>query len=138
MQFILKSTTGDNIRFNCYTEDAPVTSAAFMSILPFARTFFHARISGQEIWIDNAPELDIIQENASVFTQPGEVVISPISPSRNKIAKCMGIFYGEGKLVDGGNIFGKVVEEDFELLQTLGDRIWRSGAEVLTFESGVE
>jgi hypothetical protein len=30
----------------------------------------YAGISGQEIWIDNAIEPDIIQENASVFTAP--------------------------------------------------------------------
>ena len=46
----------------------------------------------------------------------------------------MGIFYGEGKLLDGGNIFAKVVEDDFKLLKTLGDTIWRNGAQDLRFE----
>jgi hypothetical protein len=50
---------GDNkiLRFKFYTEAAPVTSNAFIKELPFSRIFFHARVSGQEIWIDNAPEL---------------------------------------------------------------------------------
>ncbi|MBK9734428.1 MAG: DUF3830 family protein [Saprospiraceae bacterium] len=68
-----KISTKDNleIRFELYINAAPITSVAFQSILPFTRTFYHARVSGQEIWIDDVPKLDIIQENASVFTEPG-------------------------------------------------------------------
>jgi hypothetical protein len=117
-----------------YHDAAPLTAAAFIKALPFKRTFFHARISGQEIWIDDAPKLDVQQENVSVFTEPGEIVIGSVKPSRNKIAGFMGIFYGEGKLLDGGNIFGKVFEEDMPLLVTLGDAIWRQGAQELVFE----
>jgi hypothetical protein len=82
----------------------------------------------------DSPELNIIQENSSVFTEPGEIVIAPVSPSRNKISKCMGIFYGEGRLLDCGNIFGTVVEEDLHLMKILGDGIWRQGGQELNFE----
>jgi hypothetical protein len=46
-----KITTADNveIRFEFYLDLAPVTSKAFLCILPFTRTFQHARVSGQEI-----------------------------------------------------------------------------------------
>ena len=66
--------------------------------------------------------------------KPGEIVIAPIRPVRNKITGCIGIFYGEGQLLDCGNIFGKVWEEDLPLLEALGDAIWRNGAQELTFE----
>ena len=132
--FIIRTAKNQIIRFQFYTDTAPLTSAAFAKALPFSKRFFHAKISGQEIWIDNAPELDIIQENASVFANPGEIVIGPLRPARNKIAKCIGIFYGDGKLLDCGNIFGKVFEEDLPLLKTLGDVIWRHGAQDLIFE----
>lgn len=46
----------------------------------------------------------------------------------------MGIFYGEGKLVDCGNIFGKVVDEDMALLKDLGEKIWMQGEQELQFE----
>ena len=132
--FIIKTQNDETIRFRYYTSEAPLTTAAFEKTLPFSRIFFHARVSGEEIWIDDAPALDIIQENASVFAQPGEIVIAPLKPARNRIIHCMGIFYGEGKLVDCGNIFGKVVDEDLPLLKKLGDSIWRQGAQVLVFE----
>ena len=115
-------------------EDAPATSRAFSALLPFTRTLIHARVSGQEIWTDDAPVLDIIQENASVFTEPGEVVYGPLKPTRAKTSNCMGIYYGEGRGLDCCNIFAKVFEEDMPMLKQLGENIWKKGAEELIFE----
>lgn len=129
-----KITTSDNLetKFELYLDTAPVTSKAFLSILPFTRTFYHARVSGQEIWIDDVPKLDIIQENASVFTEPGEVVFGPTKPIRAKTANCFGIYYGDGKGLDACNIFAKVVESDKQKLVDLGNKIWRTGSQILT------
>lgn len=132
--FILKTPADKIIRFQFYEKDAPVTCSAFASLLPFKRTFLHARVSGQEIWIDNAPELDIIQENASVFAEPGEVVFGPLKPKRTKTANCMGIYYGDGKGFDCCNIFAKVFDEDLGLLVSLGNEIWKNGTQELAFE----
>jgi len=132
--FILKTSDGQMIRFKFYSEEAPVTCAAFAQLLPFTRIFFHARVSGQEIWIDNAPPLDIIQENASVFTEPGEVVYGPLKPKRTKTSNCMGIYYGEGRGLDCCNIFAKVFDEDLALLKAVGDIIWKNGVQELAFE----
>ncbi len=132
--FKVQTKKGHIIRFALYTEDAPVTAEAFLQTLPYKRTFYHARTSGQEIWTDNAPELDIIQENASVFPKSGEIVIGPKRPLRNAVAGCMGIFYGDGKGLDCSNIFGKVFEEDMELLVALGNEIWKHGEQELVFE----
>lgn len=129
-----KITTQDNqeIRFELYIDAAPVTSEAFLGILPFTSTFYHARVSGQEIWIDDGPKLDIIQENASVFVEPGEVVFGPAKPLRSKTANCFGIYYGEGKGLDACNIFASVIEIDKQKLSELGKRIWKNGAQELT------
>lgn len=129
-----KVTTSDNteIRFTFYYDAARVTAEAFAGTLPFTRVFRHARVSGQEIWIDDVPKLDIIQENASVFTQPGEAVFGPSKPERAKTAGCFGIYYGEGKGLDACNIFARVTESDMHKLAELGNRIWRCGSEELT------
>ena len=132
--FIIKTKANEVIRFRFYNEAAPVTVNAFTAILPFKRSFMHARVSGQEIWIDNAMELDIIQENASVFSEPGEVVYGPLKPLRAKTSNCMGIYYGEGRGLDCCNIFAKVFDEDMALLKQLGENIWKKGAQELIFE----
>lgn len=125
----------EEIQFVFYTDTAPVTSKAFAELLPFTRIFFHARVSGQEIWIDNVPQLDIIQENASVFTEPGEAVFGPAKPLRSKTANCFGIYYGEGKGLDACNIFAKVKDSDKQKLAELGNNIWKYGSLELTIAS---
>lgn len=133
--FKLTTPNGTEIRFHLYRDAAPITSQAFLTLLPFTRTFYHARVSGQEIWIDDVPPLDIIQENASVFTEPGEVVFGPRHPARAKTANCFGIYYGEGRGLDACNIFAKVWDEDRDKLTALGQRIWSGGAQVLTISA---
>ncbi len=127
--FRLRISEGTLIHFSYYLKDAPVTAKAFHALLPFQKTFYHARVSGQEIWLDNLSPLAIVQENASVFTHPGEVVLGPATPARNKTANCLGIYYGEGKGLDAANIFAAVYPEEAGLLKTLGNTIWEKGAQ---------
>jgi hypothetical protein len=134
MGFIVKTADDIIIRFDFYLNSAQVTSEAFAATLPFSRTFVHARVSGSEIWTDDAPQLHIIQENASVFVKPGEVVIGPLNPRRAKTSGCMGIYYGEGRGLDACNIFAKVQDDDFNALKKLGEKIWKEGAQRLTFD----
>ncbi len=125
----------EEIYFKFYLDEAPVTSKAFQEILPFTSVFYHARVSGQEIWIDNVPALDIIQENASVFAEPGEVVVGPSKPTRIKTANCFGIYYGKGKGLDAANIFARVIDADLKKLEELGNRIWKDGPQELRIEA---
>jgi len=132
--FKIVTKEGTEIHFKFYLDDAPVTCKAFEEILPFTRMFYHARVSGHEIWIDNVPPLDIIQENASVFAGPGEVVVGPSKPSRVKTANCFGIYYGEGRGLDAANIFARVIDADMKKLEDLGDSIWKNGPQELRIE----
>jgi hypothetical protein len=133
--FKIVTKDGTEISFKFYLDEAPVTSKAFQQILPFTRKFYHARVSGKEIWIDNVPSVDIMQENASVFAQPGEVVIGPLKPTRVKTANCFGIYYGEGRGLDAANIFARVTDADIKELQELGDSIWKNGPQELRIEA---
>lgn len=121
------------LRFQYYLEEAPLTVKAFRDHLPFSLELLHARFSGNEIWSPTAPALDVIQENATIYTRPGEVVIGPISPKRVKTAGCMGIYYGEGKGLDACNVFARIVDEDAELLRQVGEEIWREGGRTIRF-----
>ncbi len=132
--FTIKTSDNRMIRFRYYLEAAPISAAAFQQVLPFTLRFYHARTSGQEFWIADAFEFDIIQENASIFTEPGEIVLGTLKPARTKTAGGLGIYYGEGKGLDAANIFGKVFDEDLLLLKQLGEKIWKGGEQELTFE----
>jgi len=133
--FIIKTIDNQIIRFHYYTKDAPTSVAAFNAVLPFTLSFYHARTSGQEFWIANAFSFNIIQENASVFTEPGEIVLGPLKPARAKaMGGSIGVYYGEGRGLDAANIFGKAFEEDMPILKALGEKIWKYGQQELTFE----
>jgi hypothetical protein len=132
--FKIITATGTEIHFDLYLTEAPATSAAFFDTLPFKRIFYHARVSGEEIWIDDMPAVDIIQENASVYTLPGEAVLGPMTPARTKTSGCFGIYYGDGKGLDAANIFAKVIAADAEKLRELGMAIWKNGALEMTVD----
>jgi len=124
------------IRFRYYNEEAPITVNAFARILPFALSFYHARTSRQEFWRAEAFKFDIVQENSSIYTEPGEVVLGPLKPKRNKAGGGgIGIYYGEGRGLDGANIFAKVYDEDLPALKILGEMIWKKGEQELRFET---
>lgn len=133
--FKIQTTDKQEIHFRYYSKEAPESCRAFEGILPFTRMFFHARVSGNEIWIDDVPEVNVIQENSSVFTLPGEVVLGPHNAKRTKTAGCLGIYYGEGRGLDTCNIFACVEESDRQKLHELGNSIWKNGARELTFSS---
>lgn len=133
-QFTLTTPAGTVIRFETYPEAAR-TAQAFLQALPHRVLWRHAMTSGQEIWTPEAPPLDVIQENSSVFVRPGEVVIGPIQPKRNQIAGCMGIYYGEGKGLDSGNVFAAVLDEDYAALIALGHEILLGGEQLLQLDA---
>lgn len=122
----LVTLTGTEIKFKLYTDDAPMTCSTIVEILPIEITLFHARTSGEEIWTPDGPELKIALENATVNIEAGEIGIAPTHP-RNKISKCLVVSYGQAKLFDCANIFGKVFPEDENKLKDLGNRIWTEG-----------
>ncbi len=79
---------GQEIKFEFYLDEAPLTSKEFIGYFRLHELFIKSIRTRN--WIDNVPQLDIIQENASVFTIPGEVVFGPTKPIRTKTANCFG------------------------------------------------
>lgn len=130
----MTSTLEETVLFDLYLQEAPASVAALLESLPFELDLIHASVSGQEIWTDSTPDWAVPQENASVFTEPGELVIGPAGHPRNKTAGCLGIYYGEGKGLDAANIIGKVLEKDRPALRMIGERVWKNGSEKFRFE----
>jgi len=75
--FKIVTKEGTEISFHFYLDDAPVTSTGFQHILPFTRKFYHARVSGQEIWIDDVPSLDLSRK-MPLYSQNQEKSLSAL------------------------------------------------------------
>lgn len=130
----LYSTRNETIVFDLYDDMAPNSVSEFVASLPFEVELIHASVSGQEIWTDSTPAWHIPQENASVFTHPGELVIGPTAHPRSRTAGCLGVYYGEGKGLDAANIIGMVAENNRPALLEIGKRVWKNGSEKFRFE----
>lgn len=126
----LVTSRNEEIKFHFYDSQAPETCMAIKKILPLEIKLFHAKTSGEELWTPEGPELQILQENATVHIEPGEIGIAPVH-LRNKISKCLVITYGQAKLFDCANIFGQVIKEDEKILRDLGNKIWLEGAQIV-------
>jgi len=136
--FSIMTKDGIKINFAYYLDEAPLSAAAFDELLPFSLGFYHARTSGQEFWVANAFTFNVPQENASVFTEPGEVVLGPMKPVRAKAMNgSIGVYYGEGKGLDAANIFARVQPQDAEALRQLGEKIWKEGMQELRFDKWI-
>ncbi len=132
---VLCLTTSDNqeIKLHFYDSQAPEACMAIKQILPLDIKPFHAKTSGEELWTPEGPELKIIEENATVNIEPGEIGIAPVH-LRNKISKCLVITYGQAKLFDCANIFGQVIKEDKDKLRDLGNKIWLEATQIVSLQ----
>ncbi len=110
-----------------------MTCKAIAKRLPLRARALQARFAGEEIWIPKGPSLKIPQENATINLRFGEIGYAPINP-RNEVARSIAIVYGEAKLSDCVNVFGRVFDEDRKLLKKLGEQIWLKGARSATLK----
>ena len=81
--FKLVTKDGVEIHFKFYLDEAPVTCKAFHEDPSFHQGVLSCPCLGHgDSESTTYRALDIIQENASVFAEPGEVVVGPSRPTR--------------------------------------------------------
>ncbi len=127
------SGISEHTRVEPYESEAPQTCKAILNALPVEGVFKQARFAGEEIWCDDALELFIPQENATIHPKPGEIGYAP-PLERSEVANSIAIVYGEATLSDAVNIFGRVVEEDLPKLKALGEKVWLEGKQIVRLE----
>jgi hypothetical protein len=123
----LMTPDGRIVRFQPYFKEAPETVRRFLQKLPIETKFVQARFAGEEIWSPEPLDLIVPAENSTINIKPGEI-------PRNDVGGAIAIAYGEAKLSDWVNLFGIVLEEDRDILKSIGETIWLEGARVLKFE----
>ena len=65
---------------------APRTCAAFLKLLPFREKLLHVRWSGESTWVPLGDlEVGVPPENATVYPQPGEILLYPGGVSETEI-----------------------------------------------------
>ena len=123
-------------RFAARLEEAsaPLTVAAFRTLLPLESKLIQARWSGQAAWIPFG-ELDvgIGPENATSYPSPGEILLYPGGLSETEILFPYGPTCFASKAGQlAGNHFLTIVEGG-EQLHELGEKVLWEGAQPIRF-----
>jgi hypothetical protein len=112
------------------------TCQAIQQDLPIDAKVFQARWSGKEIFVPIALKQKPPREAQSIRASLGDVIYFREWEGSYEHTgfEAIGLFYGpeivrEWRGDAPVNVFGRVDPSQFELLQTIGERVWREGGE---------
>jgi hypothetical protein len=135
----LAISVGPDLRFLARLEAgaAPLTCAAFLSLLPFRSRLVQARWSGEAGWIPLGDlSLNVPFEHHTSYPSPGQILFYPGGYSETEILVPYGATAFSSKLGTlAGNHFLTIVES-VDLLPELGRRLLWEGALDVLFEKG--
>jgi hypothetical protein len=117
-------------------DKAPQTWAAIRPMLPLTLKAYNARWSGREthtaINVPNKPP----RENQALHCGPGDVIYACERPDDRQYTgfEAIGWFYGAERVRDWRgsfpvNVFARVAEAEWSILEEVGRRTWREGGE---------
>jgi len=68
------------------TVKAPLTSAAFLKLLPFKENLLHVRWSGESTWVPlGSLGVNVPSENATTYPLPGQILLYPGGVSETEV-----------------------------------------------------
>ena len=119
-----------------FNRDAPMTAAAFRTLLPFKSKLIHVRWSGEACWVPLGDlQLGVGFENHTCHPSIGDVLFYPGGYSETELL----IAYGACSLASrmgplAGNHF-MTITDGREALRELGTRVLWQGAQDLVIEA---
>jgi Protein of unknown function (DUF3830) len=130
--------TAGSLRFTGRLEEerAPLSCAAFRTVLPFRNKLVQARWSGEAAWIPLGDfQFGVPFENETSEPAPGQLLLYPGGYSETEILFPYGVTRFASVLGPlAGNHFITIVE-GAEQLPRLGELVSRSGAQDVVFET---
>ena len=117
------------------TQKAPLTCAAFLSLLPFKESLLHVRWSGEATWVPlGSLSLGVPPENATTYPLPGEILLYPGGVSETEVLIPYGrTQFGSKAGLLAGNHFLTVVS-GIEHLPDLGRPTLWEGAQPIAID----
>ena len=117
------------------TEDAPLTCAAFVDMLPYHQQIIHVRWSGEACWIPlGTLNLGLGSENATSYPAPGQMLLYPGGYSETEFLIAYGPVRFASKLGQlAGNHFLTITENLPRLADVCRSVLW-DGAKDITFD----
>lgn len=132
----LEFARGGRVRAGLLTDKAPKTCAALWNALPHEAEVLHARWAGREVFLSlplaDKPPMENLTNRASA----GEIIYFREWEGHYDQTgfETMGLFYGAEVIREWrgdvrANLIARLLPEDLPLLEEIGLRVWRQGAE---------
>lgn len=119
-----------------FTDRVPATWKAIQGILPLTATTLNARWSGREIFNPLVIPQKPPRENQTQHASLGDVIYACERSDDRQFTgfEAIGVFYGAESINDwrgpfAVNWIGRVDPSQWELLERIGERVYREGAE---------
>jgi hypothetical protein len=126
------------LRFTARFEEAaaPLTCAAFRTLMPFSERLIQTRWSGEAAWVPMGDlELKLPMENATSHPSRGDILLYPRGTSETELIFAYGSCRFSSKVGQlAGNHFLTLIS-GHELLTELGRLVLWEGAQPITIEA---
>ena len=119
-------------------QDAPLTCAAFVDLLPFANQAIHSRWSGEAVWVPLGDfDTGLGFENHTNHPSRGDVLLYPGGFSETEILFAYGSSQFASKMGQlAGNHFLTVVEGAEQLMEMGRTVLWKGAQEICFADLG--
>ena len=116
---------------------APETVKAVVSMLPMTATVYHSRWSGREINFPVESRTAVPRERQTCTVNTGDVIYWKEWEMGDAAQEAVAIYYGAEVTRDHRgylpvNVFARVPQEDWPVIEEAGLRIWKEGTESVT------
>lgn len=135
---------GGELTIGLNSDQAPQTVASILNSLPFESRLTHTRWCGREVYFDfYTKELPPMENNTGIVSKFDvgywRENWEQTFPSGERPAETLSFYYGPEHLsFHGGwitvNRIGRVLWEQEEMLDKIGERIWKEGTEKVWIE----
>jgi hypothetical protein len=120
-------------------DKAPETARAVSAAGPISATVYQARWSGKEIFVPIEMPTKPPRENQTIRAGIGDVIYFREWEGTYQRTgfEAIGLFYGNEIVREWRgdapvNVIARIDSSEFELLEAIGDRVWRKGGEAIT------
>lgn len=120
-------------------EAAPKTIKRLIEALPYESTAYHTRWCGREVNFPIKSPAPIPRENQTATANTGDVVYWKEWETDENPPEALAVYYGAESIRDHRgflpvNVFARVSQGQWPLIETIGLRIWKNGIEKIRIE----
>ena len=119
---------------------APKTVRSVLAMLPLELTVYHTRWCGREIYFPVSSGASVPREHQTSTANLGDVIYWKEWDQGDQAPEALSVYYGAEVIRDHRgflqvNVFARVPEAEWPVIEEVGVRVWQHGIEKLTISA---